>query len=99
MTLSALLFTEIGMQSYVSKNNNEIRIHLNSIELHNMLRRAIGQYRVELQGTKELQENFIWAWDSIESNVQNITNRHQQAMETRSLLRRLQTSKNIALFH
>jgi len=98
-TIRFTFYSEIEMQSYVSKNNNEIRIHLNSIELYNMLRRAVSEYRIELQGTKELQENFIWAWNSIESSVQNVTNRFQQAMETRSLLRRLQTSNNITPFH
>jgi hypothetical protein len=98
-TIRFTFYSEIEMQSYVSKNNNEIRIHLNSIELYNMLRRAVGEYMIELQGTKELQENFIWAWNSIESSVQNVTNRFQQAMETRSLLRMLQTSNNITLFH
>lgn len=92
-------YSEIGMQSYVSKNNNEISIHLNSVELNTTLRRAITEYKVELQGTKQLQANFIQAWASIESNVQDITNRHQQAMEARILLRRLQNSNNIILFH
>lgn len=92
-------YAEVGMESSVGKNGNEIRIYLNSVELYDELKRAIGEYKVELQGTKELQDNFISAWDSIESHEQDITNQHQRSREARSLLSGLQVSNRILLFH
>ena len=86
------------MESYVTKSDNEIRIHLNSVELYDELKRAIGEYKVELQGTKELQDNFISAWNSIESHEQDITNQHSRSREAGSLLRGLQASNHILLF-
>jgi tetrahydromethanopterin S-methyltransferase subunit G len=92
-------YAKIGMMSYVSKDINEIRIHLNSVELYNELKRAIGEYKIELQGTKELQDNFISAWDSIESHKRDITNQQQRSREALSLLTKLQASNFITLFH
>jgi hypothetical protein len=92
-------YAEVGMKSYVSKNNNEITIHLNSLEFYEELKRAIGEYKVALQGTKELQDNFISAWDSIESHKQDITNQQQRSGEAQSMLKEVQASNHILLFH
>ena len=90
-------YAKAGMKSYVTKNNNIIIIHWNSIEFYDILKRVIRKYKLELQGTQELQENFIKAWDSVEQ-VQKITNQQQRPAEARQLLSRLRGSNQVLLF-
>ena len=56
--------------SYASKSKNEINIRFNGIEFYRVFKRAIEEYRNELERGRlkdKLQNKFISAWESIDN--------------------------------
>ena len=55
--------------SFVSESNNEVTVHINSIEFYRVFKKALEDYKTQLKGSNRLQNNFINAWESIDSTT------------------------------
>ena len=69
-------------------------IRLNVFNLYKVLKEAIEKYLADLDEKKDLQENFINAWKSIEDNTRPINPDDRKAIEVGSLLSKLKNSNN-----
>ena len=88
-----------GVVSQAIKAGNLIEIRINSVELYTNLRQAIEQYRIRLLNEVDLQNNFIVAWDSIESHVRPISSSDSKKMnEAQYLTGELSNTNSVDLF-
>ncbi len=77
-----------------SETPYNIVIRLNVFDLYEVLKEAIEKYLVDLKEKKNLQENFMKAWKSIELNKKHINPSDRKAKEFKALLSKLQNSNN-----
>lgn len=69
------------------------------MELYNILRQTIEQYRIRLLNEADLQINFINAWDSIESYVRPISaGDTKRSGEEQYLLSQLGQTNTVKIF-
>lgn len=82
-----------SVQAHVTKVNNTILVRINIFELHQHLKKAIEDYRNELESNENLQDNFILAWSSVEEYVRNIID-VEKSNEAGILLSELKKTNN-----
>ncbi len=58
--------------SFVTKEGETTFVRINDFELYDVFKKAIENYRQELENDEELQNKFIQAWDSIETYIRRI---------------------------
>jgi len=85
------------VQAHVTKVDNTILIRINIFELYQLLKKAIEDYRAELENNENLQDKFILAWASIEEYTRNIDHDVEKSNEAKRLLSELKKSNNYPL--
>lgn len=91
-------FVEVrNVPAHVTKVNNTILIRINIFELYQLLKKAIEDYRAELENNENLQDKFILAWSSIDEYTRDIDRDVEKANEAKILLSELQKSNNYLL--
>ena len=83
--------------AHVKQLNNGVLIKINIFELYQLLRKAIEDYRAELEKDEKLQDKFILAWSSIEEYTRNIDSDTGKASEAKYLLSEIGKSTNYIL--
>ena len=86
-----------NVQAHVTKVDNTILIRINIFELYQLLKKAIEDYRAELENNENLQDKFILAWASIEEYTRNIDHDVEKSNEAKILLSELKKSNNYLL--
>ena len=86
-----------NVQARVTKVDNTILIRINIFELYQLLKKAIEDYRAELENNENLQDKFILAWASIEEYTRNIDHDVEKSNEAKRLLSELKKSNNYPL--
>jgi hypothetical protein len=82
-------------QSWACTEANTTYININVFELYEILKISIENYRNELQGdNEEIQNNFIKAWDSIETYVRNIDRSDNKSKEIDKLVSEVKSNNN-----
>ena len=84
-------------QACVTKVNNTILIRINVFELYQLLKKAIEDYRAELEDNEDLQNRFILAWTSIEEYARKIDDDVKKSEEAKVLLSKLKKNSNYPL--
>jgi len=85
--------------SYVSKSNNITSVHINGIEFYRIFKKALQDYKISVEGSDELQDNFINAWESIDNTPNELTtDKNKIPKEVNRLNSRLQFSKEVNIF-
>jgi hypothetical protein len=85
--------------SFVSESRNEITVHINSIEFYRVYKRALEDYKTKLERSNDLQNNFINAWESIDSTPHDLTkDKYKIPKEVNRLNSRLKFSELLNIF-
>jgi hypothetical protein len=83
-------------QSYFTKSEGKIIIHINSIQFYHIFEQAIDKYKSKLETNNKLQCDFIAAWKSKEQPLKPKDGSYQK--EVKYLLNRLTQSNKPNLF-
>lgn len=88
-------FVRNGLSQVIESHNGNIIIRINSIEFSQTLRKAINDYEDALRKCKNLQINFVKAWDSIKPK--DVSCDHQKSKEVEYLVNQLSKQNPIDL--